>query len=102
DGKVSEQNWRAIVALFEHRVMPCFSFAPQTELGAQAVMLARRVEHLRFGGLEGGQQFTQACFFVGELGGVYGRVGMRVDHGRLMVWAEADVEEKNRPAHGRP
>ncbi|MCY1561849.1 hypothetical protein D9M68_991630 [compost metagenome] len=63
--------------------MAVAGLAPQAELGAQAVVLARRLEHLGFGGSEGRQQLDQAGFLFGELGGVAGGIELGTAHGLL-------------------
>ncbi|MNN28076.1 hypothetical protein D3C81_1416340 [compost metagenome] len=63
-----------LVAGGEHGVVAILAFAPQAELGAQAVVLAGRVEHLRLGGIERRQQGLQAGLLLGKLGGVLGRI----------------------------
>ncbi|MCY1437387.1 hypothetical protein D9M71_535460 [compost metagenome] len=83
DGEVVEQDRRVLVALFEHRIVPRLALAPQAELGAQAVVLARRVEQLRLGRSERRQQRTQALGLVLQLGVVLGGVETRTTHGQL-------------------
>ncbi|MNT13619.1 hypothetical protein D3C72_1485940 [compost metagenome] len=74
DREVLEQDRRVLVAGGEHGVVAILAFAPQAELGAQAVVLAGRVEHLRLGGVERRQQGLQAGLLLGKLGGVRGRI----------------------------
>ena len=50
------------------RDLAAIGLAPQADLGAQAVVLGRRVEHLGLGGGEGRQQLLQAGLLRGELG----------------------------------
>ncbi len=71
-----------LVALLEHRVMALAVFAPQAELGTQAVMLARRIEDFRCRCIERCQQLLQPGGFFGELGVVLGGVELGQRHGR--------------------
>ena len=84
DGEVVEQDRRVLVARGEHGVVALTVFTPQAELGAHAVMLARRVEYHRLGCGEGRQQFDQTGLLLGELGFVGGGVECGAAHRSLV------------------
>ncbi len=72
--EVFDQDRRVLLARGEHCVEALLVFAPQAKLGAQAIVLARRVEHRRFGSRERRQQLAQARDLGVELLGVGRRI----------------------------
>lgn len=82
DGEILDQDRRVLVALLEHRVVTLLvaGFPPQAEFGAQPVMLARRLEDLRRGCRERGQQSGEAGLLVFQLRGVGAGVELWTAH----------------------
>ena len=80
DREVFDQDRRTLVVLGEHRVMTVAPFTPQAELGPQAEMLQRRIEHLRLRCIERRQQFAQAIGLGFKLYGVSSRIKRQGTH----------------------
>ncbi len=74
DREVLDQDRLVLLARGEHGVVALAILAPQAEFGAQAVMLARRVENSRLRRAERRQQLAQPGHLGVQLGGVGGGV----------------------------
>ena len=83
DGEIFKENWLEVIAGLEHRVVAILTFTPQAEFGAQAIVLARRLEYLRGGRIEGCQQLDQALLLLRKLGGVVGGIELGTAHAGL-------------------
>jgi len=80
DGEIFKENRLEVIAGFEHRVVAILTFTPQAEFGAQAIVLARRLEYLGGGRIEGCQQLDQALLLLRKLGGVVGGIELGTAH----------------------